>query len=285
MKLFNLLLPPKGALLCLLGVFLFVTPIGCSTCNGDEESQKESENTELTADAGIKAPDAINNSTKKTRSGPAHVEKTKKSKPEAVKKTKKNGGAKTTDPKKSKRADTRTNNKKQKTDKKAPPPKENPKNAKKQQPIKTTKTIQNEKKTDSLNISNLLTVGDIRSTASYRGQLQPQPLLGSEATDTYKGVRFVPKRKKDGYGFGIQVWRPKKLNDVNARFRQLQKHHLSTTTFKNLGDGAFNSEFQGIITLCFKNRNKRSVVALTCDSKICDLSKLSMLARKIIPKL
>ena len=117
-----------------------------------------------------------------------------------------------------------------------------------------------------LDISQVLTRGELREVTHFTGSLQETPLEGQAPTRTYNAIRFAG----DGHlGVGLQVWEYSSSAATTRQFERLRDTYVEPRGTRSVGDGGFRSDYPGIRQIVFMSRSRNLVVAIACDETVC----------------
>ena len=117
-----------------------------------------------------------------------------------------------------------------------------------------------------LDISNVLTRGEVREATRFTGTLQETTLEGQKPSRTYNSIRFAG----DGHlGVGLQVWEFSSSAATTRHFERLRDTYVEPRGTRTVGDGGFRSDYTDIRQIVFMSRSRNLVIAIACDETVC----------------
>ncbi len=124
------------------------------------------------------------------------------------------------------------------------------------------------KKRTGPNIDNIMSIQDLREHTGYAGALTQTDLVGQDSDNRYNVIRYSTDKTSE-LGFAVQVWKLNNDMAASKRFEDLFKQSFGGKKLKDVGTEAFIAAHHGIAELAFYDKNKRSVVMISCSSTIC----------------
>jgi len=124
------------------------------------------------------------------------------------------------------------------------------------------------KKRSGPNIENIMSIQDLREHTGYAGALTQTDLVGQDSDHRYNVIRYSTDKDSE-LGFAVQVWKLNNEMAASKRFEDLFKQSFGGAKQKDVATDAFLASHHNISELAFYDKNKRSVVMISCSSTVC----------------
>ena len=146
-----------------------------------------------------------------------------------------------------------------------------------------TRSLPRSARSARLDITDLLTRGDVRDVTHYTGTLSEAPLEGIAISSNYNAVRFSTE---DSLGVGLQVWELASSAATNRQFLRFRDTYVGVRATRSAGDGGFRADFGGIRQLVFMSRRRSTIVGISCDEVVCPTDReIEALAERVESRL